>query len=191
MRTDNIIHGDTMSMASFQTPLPQPALPAKPRALRTAVVFAMVASFAVPLCACETIDKETGMNRDTQVGAAGGAAFGGIIAALAGANPAWIAASVILGGVTGGVIGNHLGKDDAERHAQANLRALDTLGEGQTESWNNDKSGNHGSTLVTRVVSRDDGEVCKSYREEVHAAGETVTKEATACRFPGNSWKIV
>ena len=161
----------------------------KPR--RHAVVaLAVAASIAVlPMAGCESIQRATGFNRNTQMGAAGGAAFGGIIAAIAGANPAWIAASVILGGVTGGAIGNHLGREDAERHARTNLGALDKLNQGQTQSWDNKKTGNFGSTTVTRVTTNSDGVVCKSYREQVHTAAESVTKEGTACRGPGGNWK--
>jgi surface antigen len=158
---------------------------------RTAVAVAMIATLGVSLCACETIQRETGFSRSTQTGAVAGAAFGGIVAALANANPAWIAASVILGGVAGGAIGNHMGREDAERHARANLGALDTLGQGQTESWSNSRTGNRGSTTVTRVVSRDSGQVCKSYRETIRTSAETVTKEGTACRYPGGTWQLV
>src|SRR6516165_6011625 len=101
---------------------------------------------AIPLGGCESIEKETGLSRQTQTGAAGGAAFGGIVSALADANPAWIAASVILGGVAGGLIGNHIGRKDAETHASNNLGALEHLGEGQTESWSDAETGNSGST---------------------------------------------
>ena len=144
----------------------------------------------LPIAGCQTIERETGINIHAQRGAVGGAAFGGIVAAIAGANPAWIAASVVLGGVTGGVIGDHLGKRDAERHARTNVSALDHLAEGQTDSWRNNKTGNYGSTTVTRVTAQGNGIVCKSYREQIHTNAESVTKEATACRGPGGNWKI-
>jgi surface antigen len=113
-----------------------------------------------------------------------------LIAWLAGANPAWIAASTILGGVTGGVIGNYLGKEDAEKHAQNHLSALDTLGQGQTSSWEDTKTGNSGSTTVTAVNAKSDGTVCKSYTETVKTSAKTVTQQATACKAPGGSWKV-
>ncbi len=157
---------------------------------RTSVIAVVAASLALlPIAGCDTIERETGMNKSTQTGAAGGAAFGGIIAALAGANPAWIAASVILGGVAGGAIGNHMGKEDAERHAQTNLHALDSLAQGQTDRWENTKTGNYGSTTVTRVTINGDGITCKAYREQIHTHSEDITKEGTACRGPGGSWK--
>jgi surface antigen len=150
----------------------------------------LLGAIALPLGGCQTIERETGLNRSTQTGALGGAAFGGIIAALAGANPAWIAASTILGGVTGGAIGNYLSRGDAEKHAQSNLGALDGLGRGQTSRWSNAQSGNSGSTTVTSVNTRADGTVCKAFKETVVTKAETVTKEGTACRAPGGTWRV-
>jgi surface antigen len=158
--------------------------------VRVMGALALVAAIALPLAGCDTLERETGLNRHTLNGVGVGAAAGGIIALLADANPAWIAASVVLGGATGGIIGSHLGRDDAERHARNNLSALDSLGAGQTESWSDSRTGNHGSTTVTRVTHRED-EVCKSYREAVHAGSETVTREGTACRVPGGTWRVV
>jgi surface antigen len=159
--------------------------------LHSAAVVALLGG-AMSLAGCETLERETGFNRHTLNGIGVGAAAGGIIAILAHANPAWIAASVVLGGATGGVIGSHLGRDDAERHARNNLSALDRLSEGQTESWSNSRTGNRGSTTVTRVtMHRDTSEVCKSYRETVHAGSETVTREGTACRPSGGTWRVV
>jgi surface antigen len=147
------------------------------RMSRGAVAVLLAASIGLlPIAGCETIQRETGIGRNAQIGAAGGAAFGGIIAAIAGANPAWIAASVVLGGVTGGVIGDRMGRDDAEKHARTNYNAIDKLAQGQTESWSNKKTGNYGSTTVTRVTTNADGVVCKSYREAVHTSAESVTK---------------
>src|SRR5215831_18185409 len=148
---------------------------------KSIAVFLLASASLLPITGCETIERETGLNRSTQTGAAAGAAFGGIVAALADANPAWIAASVILGGVAGGAIGNKLGKDNAEKHARTHLNALDTLGAGQTKKWSDRRTGNSGSTRVTKVVKRDDGTVCKTYVETVN----TVTRHATACRAPG------
>jgi len=144
----------------------------------------------VPLAGCETIEKETGFNRDTQMGAAGGAAFGGIIAALANANPAWIAASVIMGGVAGGALGDYLGKGDSETHVQTNLNAINTLGVGQTATWQDNKSGNSGSTRVDRVYTAANGRSCKAFTETLRTAQKTVTQQGTACKQPDGSWKV-
>jgi surface antigen len=157
---------------------------------RSLACIMLVSMAAIPLGGCESIQEETGFNKQTQEGAAGGAAFGGIIAALAHANPALIAASVILGGVAGGAIGDHLGKSDAEKHAETNLRALDSLGKGQSESWSDARTGNSGATTVTNVAVEPDGNTCKSYVETVRTGAKTVTEDGTACRAPGGTWRI-
>ena len=132
------------------------------RYARTSVALALLASVALlPLAGCDYVEQQTGMSKSTQTGALGGAA-----------------------------IGDYLGKQDAEKHAESNLHALDTLGQGQTSSWSDAKSGNYGSTTVTSVMSRPDGGVCKGFTETVHTKAETVTKEATACRTPGHDWQI-
>jgi len=154
----------------------------------TAVVVASIA--ALPLVGCQTVEQETGLNRNTQAGALGGAAFGGIIAGLAGANPAWIAASVIMGGVAGGALGNYLGKDNAEKHVQTNLSALNTLGPGQTASWSDTQAGSSGSTTVDRVFTSPGGQTCKAYTETVKTPQRSVTEQATACRQSDGSWKV-
>jgi surface antigen len=158
-------------------------------ARRSVAALLLASAASIPLAGCDTIERETGFNRNTQMGAAGGAAFGGIIAALANANPAWIAASVILGGVTGGVIGDHLGKTDAEKHAQTNLHALSSLGAGQTSRWSDSQTGNIGSTTVNKVTRQADGSVCKSYTETVRTGSKTVSQDGTACQQADGSWK--
>ncbi len=156
----------------------------------TAIVLLAVTAM-MPIAACETIEKETGFGKTTQLGAAGGAAFGGIVAALAQANPAWIAASVIMGGIAGGALGDYLGKGNAQKHVETNLLALDTLGQGQSSSWTDNQTGNSGSTTVTRVFTGAKGQPCKSYTETVKTAQRTVTQEATACREAASGpWKI-
>jgi surface antigen len=158
---------------------------------RAALAVMMLAGAStIPLAGCEMLSSQTGMDKSTTTGVVAGGAAGGIIALLADANPAWVAASVVLGGVTGGVIGNHLGKDDAQRHAQNNLHALDTLAEGQTESWSDSKTGNSGSTTVHTVMRNGDGGVCKTYTETVRTGADTVTRDGTACRDSGGGWAV-
>ena len=155
---------------------------------KSLAMILLASACLLPVAGCESIERETGFNRSTQQGAAAGAAFGGIVAALADANPAWIAASVIMGGVAGGAIGNALGKEDAKKHVSNNLHGLDTLSEGQTSSWSNSQTGHSGSTTVRRVSRKDDGTVCKTYTETVHTGTETITRDGTACRAHGGSW---
>ena len=156
----------------------------------SATIVVLTGLAAAPLYGCKSVEEQTGLSTQTQTGELGGAAFGGLLAALVGANPAWIAASTVLGGVTGGVIGDYLGRDDAEQHAQTNLRALDTLGPGQTASWSDPQTGNSGSTTVDNVYRQADGTVCKGFTESVHTGAKSVTQQATACKAPGGTWEV-
>jgi surface antigen len=159
---------------------------------RKLTAAALIVSLAgtTALTGCDTIERETGFNRSTQTGAAGGAAFGGIVAALASANPAWIAASVILGGLTGGAIGKYLGEHDARQSAQNHYSALENLREGQTSSWRDPNTGNHGSTTVQSSFTARDGALCKRFTESIHTPKKEVTESGTACRSSSGDWKL-
>ena len=142
---------------------------------------------AAPLAGCESVERETGFGKQTQMGAAGGAAAGGVIAAIAGANPAWIAASTILGGVTGGALGEYLGRDSTEQAAQNNINALNSLGPGQSTSWSEGNSS--GSTTVNSVYTAN-GRTCKTFTETIRTPERTVTQDGTACRAADGSWQV-
>ncbi len=156
----------------------------------TAVTLVVALAGATTLAGCQSIERETGLSSQTQTGAAGGAAVGGIIAALADANPAWIAASVILGGVTGGAVGHYLGEDDAKKYAQNHYQALDNLHAGQTSSWRDPSSGNYGSTTVHRTFTAADGALCKDFTETVHTSAKDMSERATACRAENGEWQV-
>ncbi len=162
-----------------------------PRVRRlTAAAVVVVLAGATSLAGCQSIERETGLSKDTQTGAAGGAAFGGVIAALASANPAWIAASVLLGGVTGGALGHYLGEDDAKKYAESHYRALDNLRPGQTSSWRDPSTGNYGSTTVHRAFTADDGAFCKNFTETVHTSAKDMRETATACKASNGDWQV-
>jgi len=139
---------------------------------------------------CESIEKETGLSKGTQTGVAGGAAAGGLIAALAGASPAWIAGSIILGAVAGGVIGNQLSKKDKEQYSSSSYDALSTQGKGGTTSWNNPETGNSGSTTINEVFTKADGTKCKRFTTKITAKGKTDTTNGVACQEKDGTWKV-
>ena len=66
----------------------------------------LIALLAVVFASCATMSDTVEDNPKAVLGGMGGGAAGGLIAAAAGANPAWIAFSVLAGGLVGGAIGN-------------------------------------------------------------------------------------
>jgi surface antigen len=161
------------------------------RPLRATAALALVFGLAAaPLAGCESIERETGLGTEAQGGALSGAAIGGVVSALAGANPLWIAASTVLGGAAGGAIGDYLGRRNAEEHAQNNLNALNTLGPGQSSEWSDPQTGNSGRTTVHSVYTSN-GQTCKTYTETVRTSQRTVSEDATACRTASGGWQLV
>lgn len=144
---------------------------------------------AAPLAGCQNVERETGVSTEAQGGALGGAAVGGVVSALAGANPAWIAASTILGGIAGGALGEFMTRDNAERHAQNNVQALDNLGPGQSSSWSDPQSNSSGSTTVNSVYTAN-GRTCKTFTEVVRTPERNVSRDGTACQTADGDWQV-
>jgi surface antigen len=159
------------------------------RKVTSVIAIGLMATMPI-IVGCETIERETGLGKKTQIGAAGGAATGGIIAALAGANPAWIAAAVILGAVAGGVIGNQLDKKDKEKYASSGYEAISTMGKGGKTSWRNPETGNSGTTTINDVFTKADGTRCKRFTQTLTTSGKTHTTNGVACK-EGDAWKVV
>lgn len=155
-----------------------------------AAALAIVTVPFMTVTGCESIEERTGISKRTQMGAGAGAAVGGVIAAIANANPAWIAASTILGGLAGGAITEYLQRDDVEKHAYNQYRSLETLGQGQTSTWSSPESGHRGSTTVTEVFTMADGTQCKNFTELIETGEQTIRDSGTACKSPGGEWKV-
>jgi surface antigen len=149
--------------------------------------IAIVMLLVVGLGGCATIED----NPKTAIGGLGGAAAGGLIAGLAGASPAWIAASVIGGALVGGLIGNYLDERDKRLAAQAAHQALETAPSGKSVSWTNPDSGHAGTVTPTRTYQNASGQYCREYQHTITVDGKQERGYGTACRQPDGSWKIV
>lgn len=149
--------------------------------------IALVMVVVVGLGGCATIEQ----NPKTAIGGLGGAAAGGLIAGIAGASPAWIAASVIGGALVGGLIGNYLDERDKRLAAQAAHQALETAPSGKSVSWTNPENGHSGAVTPTRTYQNASGQYCREYQHTITVDGKQERGHGTACRQPDGSWKIV
>ena len=141
------------------------------------------------LAACEhaRISKET-------IGLLGGAAAGGLAGSQIGKGRGQIVATgagALLGALVGREIGRSLDKADQLYAERATGQALETSQTGQSSSWTNPDSGNHGTVTPIRTVHTDSGEPCREYQTTVTVGGETAQAYGTACRNPDGSWRIV
>ncbi|MCP4328136.1 MAG: hypothetical protein GY791_06845 [Alphaproteobacteria bacterium] len=135
--------------------------------------------------ACQNVGTKT------QVGAAGGAAAGGLLAAATGTGAAGIAAGVLLGGLAGGAIGNMLDQRDQEMAAQSTQQALESGQTGQQTQWVNPDSGHSGTVQPTRTYQTSSGQYCRDFQQTVTVNGRTETATGTACRQADGTWQVV
>lgn len=147
---------------------------------------ALVLATCAPLVACETMGPKTG------IGAATGAAAGGLIGAAAdGGDPEAIIAGVLLGGLVGGAIGNALDQRDREMMAWATQESLESSRSGQVTEWCNPDTGHCGTVTPTRTRQTAYGEPCREYQQTVTIGGRREQAYGEACREADGSWRIV
>ncbi len=162
---------------------------ARAKKIAAAVVIAGLGTSA--LAGCADVERRTGLNTGAQTGILTGAAAGGLIAGLAGAHPAWIVGSILLGGVAGGLVGDYLTERDREQHAATSYDALETQQTGGQSTWSNPDNGNSGSTRIVNVYRTSDGRLCKDFQQTITAGGESETANGTACQQSDGTWKPV
>ena len=149
--------------------------------------IALVTLLMLTATGCETMEA----NPKTTIGAVGGAAVGGLIAAAAHGSPAAIAASVIGGGLLGGLAGNMLDERDRRMAVESTHRALETAPTGTTVAWQNPDTGHSGAVTPTRTYQTASGTFCREYQSSVAIDGKPEQVTGTACRQPDGSWKSV
>lgn len=136
------------------------------------------------LTACETTGPKTA------IGAAAGAAGGGLLAAAVGGNGVGIAAGTILGGLVGGVVGDRLDAADRKQAALAQQNALETAPTGQSVPWHNPNSGHSGYVTPTRTYQQTSGLYCREYTHVITVEGKEQRAYGTACRQADGEWRV-
>jgi surface antigen len=147
-----------------------------------------IAAFAITVvvAGCQSGQDEFGPK--TGVGAALGAAGGGLLAAAAGGKGTGIAAGVLLGGLAGGALGSALDAQDRRIAAQNSQSTLETVPSGTTTTWRNPDSGNAGTFTPTRTYENNSGQYCREYQQTIIVGGKEEKSYGTACRQPDGSW---
>jgi surface antigen len=129
-------------------------------------------------------------NPKATLGALGGAGGGALIAGLAGASPAWIVGSALMGGLLGGYIGHQLDEKDKRMAARAAAQAFENNRAGQKSVWNNPDSGNRGEIVPVKTYQISNGQYCRRYEQTIYVGGERRQSTGTACRQPDGSWQV-
>jgi surface antigen len=158
------------------------------RVNRPSIILLLVV--AVTTASCTQLSQGVQDNPKAVLGALGGAALGGGIAALAGGGTGAIVGATLGGALLGGFVGNRLDARDKQMAAQAAQQAFESSQAGQPTVWNNPDSGNSGSITPTRTYQLANGAYCRQYQQTIRIGGEPQQSYGTACRQPDGTWKI-
>jgi surface antigen len=153
-------------------------------------VVAIVLALAVVTSSCTELSQGVQDNPKAVLGALGGAALGGGIAALAGGGTGAIVGATLGGALLGGFVGNRLDARDKQMASQAAQKAFEDGRSGQASAWNNPDTGNSGSVTPTRTYQLANGTYCREYHQTITVSGEQHQAYGTACRQPDGTWKI-
>ena len=131
-------------------------------------------------------------NKQT-IGGVSGAAIGGLFGSQIGSGTGRLiatASGVFIGALIGSEIGRSMDEVDRLKANEAINRAHDApLGE--TITWNNPKSQNHGAVTAVRDGTSSSGSYCREFQQSITVGGRTEQGYGIACRQPDGAWRIV
>src|SRR5215468_7953780 len=119
------------------------------RRRRSTIAVSLIALLSVATASCTELSQGVQNNPKAVLGALGGAALGGGIAALAGGGTGAIVGATLGGALLGGVIGNRLDARDKQLATQAAQQAFENSQTGKPTAWSNPDTGNSGTITPT------------------------------------------
>lgn len=128
-------------------------------------------------------------NQNTAVGAVGGAAVGGGVAALAHASGGVIAGAAVVGALVGGLIGHSADSAD-KSHMNSSMNHTPT---NKASYWKNKKTGVTYKVVPTsNVMSYNGNNTCRTYTATTTMMdGKTEQVNGTACRQANGTWQAI
>lgn len=145
---------------------------------------------SISLGACTTLE---GRGNKELIGGGSGAILGGLAGSQIGSGSGrlWATgAGVLLGALVGSDIGRSLDSADQAAAMNAQSRAYQAP-IGETVTWNNPNSGNHGTYTPTRDGYSSSGRYCREYQQTIVVGGRQETGFGQACQTPNGDWEIV
>ena len=145
---------------------------------------------ALSLTACETF-QHAGVKE--QVGGVSGALIGGILGSKVGGGNGQLFATgigTLIGGLVGSELGKSLDRADILYADRANTQAH-SAPVGETVSWSNPESGNHGTITPRNEGYSSAGRYCREYEQTIFVAGREQTATGTACQSDDGTWEII
>ena len=159
--------------------------------MATRAVAALLVGVMLAGCAqMQSEDSSIENNPKAVLGALGGAAAGGLIAAAFGGKGGVVVASALAGALIGGYVGHKLDARDKQMAAQAATLAFEQNSTGQPSVWNNPDTGTHGQVVPTKTYQLANGQYCREYTQTIWVGNDPQKTSGTACRQADGSWQI-
>jgi len=127
------------------------------------------------------------------LGAATGAAIGGIAVFYGGPGAGWgrVALAALgagAGAYAGYQAGAMLSQMDMRKAEGAANYAFSDLPNGQAAGWSNPETGNSGVFMPTATYVMTDGTLCRDFKASVATPGLSGSSQGTACRMQDGTW---
>lgn len=121
-----------------------------------------------------------------------GGATGAVVGSQFGGGNGRLAATAV-GAILGAAIGNDIGQslDEVDRmKSQQAFNMATKANLGSTVTWNNPRTGHHGTVVPVRDGYSTTGEYCREFQQTVDIGGRKQTAYGTACRMGDGQWRI-
>ncbi|MFQ5765975.1 MAG: RT0821/Lpp0805 family surface protein [Rhodospirillales bacterium] len=146
---------------------------------------------AVSLGGCANVD----LTREELLGAAAGAAVGGIVGYQFGGgvimNSLFATAGTLAGGTAGLLTTRALMGSDLASYDRTTRKALVSATNGAILDWQNPETGNSGIVRPMNSFTMADGRLCRQYRATVSFAENVRSGQGMACRNADGRWQVV
>lgn len=147
-------------------------------------------ALALSLSGCQLLS-----DRDNQIAGATiiGAGAGMLLAAELYSTGTGGALAMFTLGTVGAATGYYRAKELLPQEKQAfndaAYRSLGSAAIGETVTWRDPETGNHGSFTPTREFIDKQGRTCRDLRSSITVRDDTATTNAAACRLHDSAWQ--
>jgi len=135
------------------------------------------------------------MNREEMLGAAAGAAVGGIVGYQFGGGmlvkSLFTTAGTLVGGTAGYVTTRMLMGSDRRAYDTTTQKGLASADDGEIVEWRNPETGNSGIFRATGSYRNAQGQPCRQYRSTVAFSDSVRSGGGIACQQANGYWKVV
>lgn len=163
---------------------------------RCSLNTALLVLLAVTFSPLTLTSAQADCARDTPQGILGGlagAALGSLFGSQFGEGSGKTMATLggaLLGGFAGNQLATNLNCEDENHIYRSTQSSLEYKRSGESITWTNPDSGNHGSVTPTATFRNEFGQNCRRFQQKIYMNDKPEVANGEACRQPNGHWKI-